>query len=429
MLLRLLQWLVAQDWLLRLAEPFMGPFNPFRAEFRRDPHPSWRRRREQDPVFWNPLLGAWMVTEYDLVLEVLHTPEKFTTDRSESAIYRAADRMMKNKPGLAALANRSLLMLDGPEHHRMRGLVGKAFTPRRVDELRPRIQELVDELLSAMEVKNGALGHVQLMNDFAKPLPIRVIMELLGLPRADRLRIHRWSTALVLLLDPLQTRGGLEPMNRAITQLNAYLRPHLAARRARPTDDLLTALMTAEIDGERIDESDLLVMTTLILVAGHETTTNLLGNAVLALLRNPDERKRLQDDPSMITTAVDEFLRYDGPIQLTDRAALVDCEIGGKPIRKGQILGISLTAANRDPKRFPDPDRLDLARQDNQHLAFSHGNHYCIGAQLAKLEVELAIGSLLRRFPNFSGPTEPDGWVPSMVIRGPTELRLELDRG
>jgi cytochrome P450 len=426
MLLRLIQWLVAQDWLMRLLSPVMGLFNPFSSEFRRDPFPGWRALREKDPVWLNRILNAWMVTEYDIAQEVLRSPDRFTTDRTETAIFRAAAKMTRNQPELHAMITRSLLMLDGAEHRKMRGLVGKAFTLRRVESLRPRVEFLVDELLDEMERENKETGHIRLMTDFAKPLPIRVIMELLGLPAEDRKQIHRWSDSLVLLVDPLQARGGLGTMNRAVIELNAYLRPLLEERRSSPKDDLLTALLHAESDGDRIDESDLLVMITLILVAGHETTTNLIGNAVIALLRNPKERKRLQDDPGLITTAVDEFLRYDGPIQLTDRAAISDCELAGRKIKKGQLVGVSFVAANRDPKRFADPDRLDLSRSDNQHLSLGYGNHFCLGAQLAKLETEVAIGRLVERFPFFTGPDEPDGWRRSTIIRGPMELKLEL---
>ena len=185
-------------------------------------------------------------------------------------------------------------------------------------------------------------------------------------------------------------------------------------------------MIAAEEDGESLSERDLLALTGLLLVAGHETTANLIGNAVLALLAHPGERKRLQDDPGLIGSAVDEFLRYDGPIQLTDRAVREDCEIGGRRIRRGQLIAVVLAAANRDPERFPDPDRLDVARADNHHLAFGQGNHFCLGSQLAKLEAEIAIETLLRRFPDLSGSPQPTAWRRSMVIRGPEAVPLQL---
>jgi cytochrome P450 len=185
-------------------------------------------------------------------------------------------------------------------------------------------------------------------------------------------------------------------------------------------------MLAAESDGHSLDEGDLLALSTLLLVAGHETTSNLIGNAVLALLAHPGERKRLLDDPGLLPGAVDEFLRYDGPIQLTDRMALEDCEIGGQPIRRGQLVALVLAAANRDPERFADPDRLDVTRPDNRHLAFGQGNHFCLGSQLAKLEAEVAIGALLRRFPDLQGEPEPPGWRRSMILRGPVAVPLRL---
>jgi cytochrome P450 len=252
------------------------------------------------------------------------------------------------------------------------------------------------------------------------------IAELLGIPPADRRLFHAWSADLVQLLDPLQGNGGLGPPRRANHELFAYFKPLLAERRANPRDDLLSAMIAAETDGESLSELDLLALSTLLLVAGHETTANLIANAVIALLRHPDERKRLQDDPELITSAVDEFLRYDGPIQLTDRAVREDCEIGGRQIRKGQVVAVVLAAANRDPDRFSDPDRLDLGRSDNHHLAFGQGNHFCLGSQLAKLETEIAVGTLLRRFPDLSGDPEPPAWRRSMILRGPKALPLRL---
>ncbi len=420
-MLRFLQWLVARERLLRLAGPLMGCFNPFLPSHRRDPHTTWRALREAEPVYRSRVFGAWILTRYSDALDVLRD-RNFTTDRSRVPMMRLVRRLAGRDADFAAQLERNLLMIDGPDHRRLRGLVSKAFTPRRVEQLRPRLQAIVDDLLD----RAGEAGEMELIGDLANPLPVVAIAELLGVPPEDGPLFRSWATELVQLLDPFQGQGGFEPMRRANHELFEYFRPLLAARRAEPRDDLLSAMIAAEDDGRSLEELDLLALCALLLVAGHETTSNLVGNAVIALLRNPGERKRLQDDPGLIGSAVDEFLRYDGPIQLTDRVALADCEIGGRAIRRGQVVAVSLAAANRDPDRFPDPDRLDLARADNHHLAFGQGNHFCLGSQLAKLEAEIAVGSLVRRFPDLDGDPETVVWRRSMILRGPESVALRL---
>jgi len=419
--LKLLQWLLARDGFLRFIAPVFGRFNPLSEQHRRDPHATWRALREEAPVYRSRAFQCFVTTRYDDVLHVLRD-KNFTTDRSNVPLMKLVARLNRRYPDFAGMMERNLLTMDGVDHRRMRGLVSKAFTPRRVEALRPRIQSIVDDLLD----RAAESGEIDLIEEFAHPLPVVAIAELLGVPAEDRAIFKAWSSQLVQLLDPLQGSGGGAPIRRATRELFAYFRPLLAARRADPQDDLISAMISAEENGEQLDELDLLALCGLILTAGHETTTNQIGNAVLALLRNPDERKRLVDDPALIGTAVDEFLRYEGVIQFTDRAVLEDCEIGGIAIRKGQMVVAGLAAANRDPERFPDPDRLDLGRTDNHHLSFGQGNHFCLGANLAKLEIELAMGSLVRRFPEFSGPSDPPEWRRSMIIRGPASLPVRL---
>jgi pimeloyl-[acyl-carrier protein] synthase len=284
------------------------------------------------------------------------------------------------------------------------------------------VEALVEELLDRVAPR----GEMELVRDLAAPLPVIVIAELLGVPAADRERLVQWSEDLIELLDPLSGREGLDPPKRASRALAGYFRELLAQRRREPRDDLLSAMLAAEERGEHLQEGELLSLCSLILAAGNETTRNLIGNGVRALLAHPEERKRLRDDPALLPSAVEEFLRYDGPIQMTDRVATEDCEIGGQAIRAGQLVGVLLGSANRDPERFPEPDRLDLGRPDNRHLAFGHGLHFCLGAGLARLEAQVAIGGLLRRFPDFRGDPEPPGWKASVVIRGPTALPLRL---
>jgi cytochrome P450 len=419
--LRLLQWVTRRERLLRLMNPLFGRFNPFLPSHRNDPHATWRALREAEPVYRHPVFRFWMLTRYDDVQFVLRD-KNFTTDRSAVPLMRYVNRMSRGDPQFTAMIQRSLLTLDGPEHARLRGLVSKAFTPRRVERLRPRLQATVDDLLD----RAAETGEMDLVRDLAHPLPVIAIAELLGVPESDRDLFAAWSKDLVQLLDPLQATGGIEPLRRACHQIFDYFGPLLAARRKEPRDDLLSAMLAAEENGQRLEELDLLALSALLLVAGHETTSNLIGNAVIALLRHPGERKLLQEDPALIDTAVDEFLRFESPIQLTDRAVRSDCEIGGKRIRQHELVGLVLAAANRDPAQFPEPDRLDVGRRENNHLAFSQGNHFCLGSQLAKLETEIAIGSLLRRFPDFTGDPDPPAWRRSMIVRGPTALPLKL---
>jgi cytochrome P450 len=420
-LLKFIQWLLAREGLLRAARPLFGRFAPFDPEYRRDPHPAWRRLREQAPVYRSRAFGSWIVTRYDDALALLRD-DNFTTDRSNTVAMKWIQRMTRRDPAMAAIVGRNLLTLDGPEHLRLRGLVSKAFTPRRIEALRPRLQAVVDDLYDRAEQKR----EIDLVRDLSHPFPAIAIAELMGVPTKDQDFFLSCSSRLVQLLDPLQGSGGVQPMRDASRELFEYFRGLLAERRAGPRDDLLTAMLAAEQDGQKLDETDLLSLASLLLVAGHETTGNLIANGALALLRNPGERKRLQERPALIGSAVDEFLRYDGPVMMTDRAALADCEIGGHPIRAGQLVVALLGAANRDPERFADPDRLDVARADNHHLAFSQGAHYCLGSQLAKLECELAIGTLLRRFPDWTGNPEAPAWRRSLVIRGPLSLPVRL---
>lgn len=420
-MLRFLQWLTRQERLLRWLRPLFGRFAPFQPEHRGDPQSTWRALRESGPVYRSRAFGTFLCTRYDDVVHVLRDPH-FSTDRSGVPAMRLVERMVRGDPDFAGLLERNLLTIDGADHRRLRGLVSKAFTPRRVERLRGRLEETVDALMDAV----AESGEMEAVRDLAHPLPVIAIAELLGVPAEDRDRFRAWSSALVQLLDPFQGRGGAAPMIQSTHEIFDYFRPLLAARRAEPRDDLLSAMIAAEQDGERLDEVDLLALSSLLLVAGHETTTNLIGNAVLLMLRFPEERKRLQDDLGLLPSAIDECLRYESPIQLTDRAVVEDTELAGQPLRRNQMVAVVLAAANRDPEHFPEPDRFDVGRRDNHHLAFGLGSHFCLGSQLARLEAEVALGGLLRRFPDFSGDPEPPAWRRSMIIRGPEAVPLRL---
>lgn len=421
-MLRLLQRVVASDRLMRVVGLVGGPWDLWSPAARRDPYPIWRRMRETAPLVRMRLLGAWVATRHADVERILREPA-FSTDRGALPMMALLDRATRGAPDFRNLLDHNLLMIDGDRHARLRGLVSRAFTPRRVERLRPRIEAIAEELLDRMRVAGGT---VDLVGAFAQPLPVRVIGELLGVPPQDHDALRRGSDDLVQLLDPLSGHDGLEPPRRAVRALSAYFRSLLAERRRAPRDDLVSAMIAAEQGGARLDEIELVALCTLLLAAGHETTTNLIGNAVLLLLRHPDQRKRLQDDLDLLPNAVEECLRFEPPIQLTDRAVVAPCELGGVRLAPGALVAAGIAAANRDPEVFDDPDRFDLGRQPGRHLGFGLGRHVCLGAALARLEAQVALATLLRRCPDFTGPGEPPAWKRSVVLRGPVSLPVRL---
>lgn len=420
-MLRLIQSLIRLEWPVRLLNPVIGKFNPFLPEFRLDPYPFYRTLQSSHPVYFSPALRGWILSRYSDVVGVLQD-SRFSVNRQESNLFRRLQPFASLRPDFAEAITRSLLMVDPPDHTRLRRLVNKAFTPRMVENLRPRIQAIVDDLLDRAAERR----EMDLIRDLAYPLPVIVISEMLGIESKDHAKLKEWSDALAALVDPMQGENGMMPAQNAYVELSAYLRGVFEERRRAPRSDLISALVAVDEQGDTLTDAELLSLSALILGAGHETTTNLLGNAVVALLRNPGERRRLQDDPSLIVSAVEEFLRYDSPVQLTDRMATQDCEIAGQKVRKGVLVGLVLAAANRDPERFAEPDRLDVGREDNYHVAFGQGFHFCLGASLARTEAQIAISTLLRRFPDFDGEKDPKDWKRSMVLRGPTSLHLSL---
>jgi cytochrome P450 len=420
-MLRLLQRLVATPWLMRLLGALSGSLNPWSPEVRRNPYASYRRLRAQPGLPRLRLFGGYVAARYADAEHVLRTPA-FSTNRDAVPLMRTFRRAAQDTPDFLSFLNDNLLMIDGARHRRLRGLVSKAFTPRRVEALRARVEVIVDELLD----RQAARSEMDVVRDLAQPLPAIVIAELLGVPASDRARFGHLSDELVQLLDPLSGRDGLDPPKRATRALAEYFRPLLAERRNAPRDDLLSAMIAAEEAGETLAEDELLALATLLLAAGHETTTNLIGNAVMLLLRHPAERRRLQEDLALLPSAVEECLRFEPPVQLTDRAVVEPTELAGVRLQPGTIVVALIASANRDPAHFPDADRFDVGRTDNDHLSFGLGAHYCLGAALARLEGQVALGALLRRFPDFTGHPDPPGFKPSVVLRGPTALPLRL---
>jgi cytochrome P450 len=418
---RVVQSLVSWQWPMRLLDPLMQPYNPFLDTYRTDPYPALHVLRSRAPVCFHRVLRSWLLSRHADVVRALRDP-RLSVDRTQTSVFKAMDFEHTFGPALAKAVTRSLLMVDPPDHTRMRRLVNKAFTPRVVQRMEPRIQTLVDELLDDVERR----GRFELIRDFAYPLPVVVIAEMLGIPTEDRDRFKRWSDKLAVLLDPFELTSGIEPAKVAFAELQSYFEAIFEDRRRRPRDDLISSLVAVEDEGEHLSTSELFAITTLILGAGHETTTNLIGNAVIALLRNPEQRRRFAEDDSIATSAVEEFLRYDSPVHLTDRVALEDFDIDGHRIQAGQLVGILLAGANRDPDVFDDPDRLQLDRADNHHVAFGGGVHFCLGASLARLEARVALTTLVRRFPRLQSNPEAVSWKRSLVLRGVEALPLRV---
>jgi cytochrome P450 len=389
-------------------------------EFKADPYPFYARLRAESPVFRVELPArqrAWLITRYDDVAAALKD-ERFVKDRANALSPEQAGKQPW-VPGLFKPLARNMLDVDPPDHTRLRQLVHKAFTPRLVERLRERVEGLTDELIAAAEVR----GRMDLIADYALPIPTTVIAEMLGVPVSDRHLFHRWSR--VIVASAPSGWSMLRAIPSAIGFLR-YIRKLVKARRSSPRDDLVTALVQAEEDGARLDEDELVSMVFLLLIAGHETTVNLIGNGMLALLRHPDQMQRLRDEPGLIKQAVEELLRFEGPLATaTERYAREDVEIAGTRIGRGELVYAVLASANRDERQFSEPDRLDLSREPNRHLAFGLGVHYCLGAPLARLEGQIAIGALVRRMPGLRIARRSLRWRRGLVLRGLESLPVE----
>jgi pimeloyl-[acyl-carrier protein] synthase len=384
-------------------------FNPLMPEFHSNPYPFYRALREEDPVHLSPL-GFWVCTRYDDAVMILRDP-RFGRE--------GMAKLMEARLGLTQDTSRArdMLFQDPPDHTRLRALVSRAFTPRVVEVMRPHIQEIVDGLLDRVD---GARA-MDVIEDLAYPLPVTVICEMLGVPAADQDIFKTWSTDIARSLDAaiLPADSDAIPRGRdARLGLADYFRSLIATRRKNPKPDLLSALIAAEEEGNKLSEGELVSTCMLLLIAGHETTVNLIGNGLLALLQHPDQLRALRDDPGLIQTGVEELLRFDGPVQRTGRMTTAEVEIGDKRIPRDSVVVSVIGAANRDPKQFADPDRLDVSRKDNRHIAFGFGIHFCLGAPLARLEGQIALGTLLRRMPKLALVSDVPEWRESSTLRG-----------
>jgi pimeloyl-[acyl-carrier protein] synthase len=373
-----------------------------------DPYPAYAHLRETDPVHYDADLDAFLATRYADVQTILSDP-RFVKQPLDGG-----------PPPLRVMAN--MLDLDPPDHTRLRSFVNRAFVPRVVESLRPHVAAIAAELLE----EAASPGRMDLVADYAFPLCASVIALLLGVPREDRDRFRAWSQRTILLTDGTQPRAVVADGKRAVGELIFYFTDLVSARRPEACDDFLGRLMAAEEHGERLTLREVVVMCALLLVAGHETAANLCANGTLALLRHPDQLAALRACPDLLPTAVEELLRYESPVQRTGRIVAEDLEIGGKHLRRGQRVAPMLGAANRDPGVFRDPERLDLGRRENRHLALGRGIHFCVGAPLARLEAQVAFPALLDRFPNLALDTDTPVWSANTAIRSLKALPVKF---
>ena len=393
-----------------------------------NPYPVYALLRTVRPVLEVPVPdfdgpGAWLLTRHRDVHLALRD-SRFSANRMRAPlIHENLDRL---PPFIRQTAQglRTMLVMDPPDHTRVRKLVNKAFTPKRIAALRGRIEEIVDHQLDQL-AEMAKSGPADLIHDLAEPLPAIVIAELLGVPAEDHRQFRQWSSKLIagLASPKLEDRVA---SGAAGQQILAYLSDIIAARRREPRDDLISAMIHAQEESDALSDEELLATSNLLLLAGHETTTNLIGNGVLALLREPDELERLRADPSLLPTAVEELLRFDGPVQATVRVALEDIEIDDHLIPEGALVLVNLGAANRDPEVFEDPDRLDVGRDPNPHVSFGFATHFCMGAPMARLEAQVAVGALIARFPKLVLAGDAPEYRPNPILRGLKKLELSL---
>ena len=418
--------------------------NLLREEVRANPYPFYAQLRSQDPVHWDEEMGFWVLTRYADIASVYYD-DRFSRAQG---LLRGFQRLPENEQRIAEPVyhsfSKTMFYADPPYHTHLRRLMNNAFTPRRVEQLRPYIQRVVDDLLDVVQAK----GKMDLIRDLAYPLPVMVIAELLGLPSQDRQRFKGWSDDLFAILGTVRHAPHLmERAAHSLTQMTEYITALSQERRQQPRDDLLSALVSV-VDDEgasacphhdsgaknsphsgsgrarerssaaHLTQEELVANINILLSTGHETTTHLIGNGILALLQNPDELQKLKQQPQLISSAIEEMMRYENPVQITYRSAIEDVQMGGRQIRKGDLVNSILGSANRDLEKYTDPDRFDITRNEGRHLNFGLGIHFCIGASLVRLEAEIAFLTILRRFPNVQLTTERLDWQEHPIFRG-----------
>jgi cytochrome P450 len=393
------------------SDPSLSLYNLLDPEVRANPYPLFHRLRSEDPIHWDPFIHAWVVTRYADVITVLH----------DFLAYKPAPPEDLKQMGLSALdplakvMMKQMLFMDPPAHTRLRGLAAKVFTPHRMERLRLHIRNIVSSLLDNVQPQ----GRMDVLADFAEPLPAIVTAELLGLPASDYRQLKMWSADFAERLGNFhQNPDGMQRVLESLQGMKEYFEAAVADIKRHPREGLIDELLEAEIDGDRLTTEEVIANSIITMVGGQETTTNLIGNGLLALLRNPDVLEELRGDLSLVPSAVEELLRYEAPSQYTTRLAPEDVAIGGKNIRKGQATIAVMAAANRDPERFPDPDHINLRRSDNRHLAFGWATHFCFGAPLARIEGQEAFDALLLRLPDLALEPKPLVWRRNLGLRG-----------
>ncbi|MBV9619308.1 MAG: cytochrome P450 [Verrucomicrobia bacterium] len=397
--------------LVRLLEP----------EVLANPYPLYHKLRAEDPVHWDRFLQTWVVTRYDDVVNVLSS---FSADRTPTPAQLSAMGLSALNP-IATVMVKQMLFMDAPAHTRLRGLASAAFTPQRVAALRSHIQEIAEGLIDKIQDR----GRMDVIADFAAPLPAIVTAEMLGVPTEDHVNLKKWSADFAEMLGNFQHNP--DRVSRVLASTNnlvTYFQEAIKGMRENPKEGLIHSLMTAEMDGDRLSEEEIVANCIVTMVGGQETTTNLIGSGLFTLLRNGDQFRQLLDNRDIIPSAVEELLRYESPSQHTGRIAREDVDLGGKKIRKGQAVMAIMAAANRDPQRFPNPDRLILDRKDNKHLAFGWSSHFCFGAPLARLEGQISFEVLLRRLKNLELTSEPLTWRENSGLRGLTALPVTFSK-
>ena len=419
-------------------------------EIRSNPYPFYEQLRNYDPIHWDEEFGFWVLTRYSDI-DALYTDERFSRAQG---LMRGFERLSPTEKQIAESVyqsfSKTVFYADPPYHTHLRGLMNHAFTPRRVERLRPTVQKIVNELLDAAQ----ADGEPDMIQDLAYPLPVMVIAELLGLPASDRSQFKKWSDDLFAILGTVSHKSSdlLERADQSLNEMTEYVRSLSRKRRNAPQDDLLTALLSVTEDegltcphphgsstlstretltrkqetSSLLTEDELVSNINILLSTGHETTTHLIGNGLLALLQHPDQLKKLQTQPTLLASAIEEMLRYDNPVQITYRSAADEADIQGKQIHKGDLVNTIIASANRDPQRFTAPDDFNIARSEGRHLGFGIGIHFCIGAPLVRLEAEVVFETILRRYPGLCLTGETLEWQEHPIFRGLKSLPVRL---
>jgi cytochrome P450 len=381
-------------------------YNPFLPEMIENPYPVYRQLREDDPVHYSNVVRAWVLTRHADVAMALTDP-RFSSDRTTATKYKGGPRR-----------SAGTFQIDPPQHTRVRGLVTKVFTPKVIEAMRTRVEAVVSELLERTADKD----ELDVIDELAYPLPMTVISEIIGAPASDREQFQRWGRELAPALDHVFSGTGGPSVQ---TEMAMYFVDLLPQRRAEPRDDLVTALLNAHDGDDRLTDAEIIEVLVFLLFAGHETTVNLIGNGLLSLLRHPDQLARVRDE-NVERHCVEELLRYESPAQIVARTVATDVEIDGRTMRPGDSVVLLLGAANRDPATFDEPEALDVNRSPNPHVAFGNGPHFCIGAQLSRLEARVAIPALVRRFPRVRLTEDVADWRPTAVLRGLNSLFVRL---